>query len=286
MTSELTIPKSLLLEVTAKCNYHCPWCYCVWHEASGQKPPNLPARTWRRIIQAALQCGVQELTFTGGEATLRPDWKELLAFARQCSPTLRLALFTNGSRLTEADLQFCKNHQIYLSVSLQGLRTYAMMTGTRRTYRKTIELLVRLQDIHWPASVGITANRTNLFELADICGAAMLAGASCIQVNAMMLEGKARSRTDLALCLSEWNQAKEAIRERYPDYRNLFFSDETLCHCRFQPDSLKEWDLQKPRNCPAGTAFGVINPQGYYRRCLHTTERIVHWNQLLQENLP
>ena len=279
---DLGIPKSLLLEVTAKCNYHCPWCYCVWHECPEQALPNLPTRTWRQIIQSALKCGIQGMTFTGGEATLRSDWRELLAFARQCSPTLRLSLFSNGSRLTEEDLLLCKELQVYLSISLQGLRTYATMTGTRRTYMKTIELLVHAQEIHWPASVSITANRTNLFELPDICGAAMLAGASNIQVNAMMLEGKARNRTDLALCHSEWEQIKVTIRERYPDYKRIIYSDETLCHCRFQPDYLKTWDLQTPRDCPAGTAFGVIDPQGYYRRCLHTTKRIGHWKQLLQ----
>ena len=242
---------------------------------------NLPSRTWRKIIQAALQQGVQGMTFTGGEATLRSDWRELLAFARQCSSKLCLALFTNGSRLTEDDLRFCKEQQVHLSISLQGLRTYAVMTGTRRTYRKTIELLVHLHEIQWPADVSITANRTNLFELPDVCGAAMLAGASGIQVNAMMREGKARNRTDLALCRPEWESVKQTIRDRYPDYHQIHFSDETLCHCRFQPNHLKAWDLQTVHECPADTVFGVVDPQGYYRRCLHTTERLAHWKQLL-----
>ena len=278
---EYGIPKSLLLEVTAKCNYHCPWCYCVWHEHPEQTMPNLPTGIWRKIIQAASRCGVRDLTFTGGEATLRPDWRDLLAFARQCSSKLRLALFSNGSRLTEEDVRFCREQGVFLSISLQGLRTYAEMTGTRRTYRRTIELLVHAREIQWPAAVSITANRTNLFELPDICGAAMLAGASGIQVNAMMLEGKARNRTDLALCRQDWERVKESLRERYPHYKRIYYSDETLCHCRFQPASLKAWDLQKSQECFAGTAFGVIDPQGYYRRCLHTTERIIHWKQLL-----
>lgn len=275
------IPPELLLEVTSKCNYHCPWCYCVWHEIPSAAMRDLSGKSWKKIIQQALNCDVRALMFTGGEVTMRHDWHQLLSLARECSDSVVLSLFTNGSRFTLDDLQFCKKLQVYLTTSLQGLREYREMTGTRRSYRKTIELLVAAKEIGWPASASITVNKVNLHELADICGAAILSGASSIQVNAMMLEGKARNRTDLALNLQEWNLAKKSISELYSDYKSFIFSDETLCHCRIQPESLKPWNLDESRDCPAGTAFGVINPQGYYRKCLHTPEIICHWTQLL-----
>lgn len=281
-TTPTTIPPTLLLEVTTRCNYHCPWCYCVWHECPEKTPRNLPDRTWRQIIQAAIRNGVSDLMFTGGEVTMRPDWQDLLAFARQCSPDAQLSIFTNGSRFTDNDLQFCHKQQIAISTSLQGLRTYSSMTGTRRTYRHTIELLVRACEINWPAAVSITANQTNLAELPDICGAAILAGASTIQVNAMMLEGKARNRTDLALSPEDWTRVQQSIREAYPEYQSLVFLGETLCHCRFQPAALQQWNLEDSNDCTAGKSFGVINPQGFYRRCLHTPETICHWTQLLK----
>lgn len=36
-------PHHMTLELTAKCNFRCPYCYCVWHERPELAKPELAA---------------------------------------------------------------------------------------------------------------------------------------------------------------------------------------------------------------------------------------------------
>ena len=36
-------PHHMTLELTAKCNFRCPYCYCVWHERPELAKPELDA---------------------------------------------------------------------------------------------------------------------------------------------------------------------------------------------------------------------------------------------------
>ena len=104
----LQLPSHIILEVTSRCNFHCPFCYCVWHEFPELAKPELDTMAWEDILRECTARGIQDFLFTGGEATLRQDIWHLMEFARNLMPSARLALFTNGSRMTEDKLLWCK----------------------------------------------------------------------------------------------------------------------------------------------------------------------------------
>ena len=60
-------PHHMTLELTAKCNFRCPYCYCVWHERPELAKPELDAAGWKRIIDKCAADGVDEILFTGGK---------------------------------------------------------------------------------------------------------------------------------------------------------------------------------------------------------------------------
>ena len=271
-------PSQLILEIDSRCNYRCPWCYCVWHERNASVPRNLPLTQWRKIIAAAAADGVKSLLFTGGEATLRRGWMELLAWTRKLLPEGELALFTNGSRLGETELRFCKKHKIRLSVSLPGLRTYGAMTGTRRSYRPLLKLLLRAAELRWPASVSVTVNKVNYDEAPDIFSAVQICGAESIQLNAMMLGGRAKSMTDRALTQEQWHDLKERVA-RLPGKVPYCFCGETSCQCEPDAAARRQWELDPPSECPAGKSFAVIAPDGMCRKCLHHSAILGHWRR-------
>ena len=271
----LQLPPHLILEVTTRCNYHCPFCYCVWHEFPELAKPELDTAAWEDILRECAARGVNDILCTGGEATLRQDIWHLMDFARGLMPSGRLALFTNGSRMTEDKLLWCKEKKIELSTSLQGLKTYGMQTGTRRTFAKTLSFITRAAELEWPANVSITVNKVNRHEIADMVAAAVLSRAKSIQIGAVMLEGKARNHPELAFSHDEWEAVKAEINALPKGGVSRWFVNEMLCECRLQPKELvKAFGNNESRPCTAGKTFGVIGPSGYFRKCLHTVENI------------
>ena len=187
-------------------------------------------------------------------------------------PEARLSLFTNASRLDERLLRKFKRRRVHLATSLQGLRTYAEMTGTRRSFRRLLAVVARAAELKWPIAVSITVTRANMSEAADIFAAAALSGAKSIQLGPMMAGGRARTRPDLMITRGEWESVKESIRS-LPDGRVPYtFCDEFICECRTDlPDALREkWRDPNHKPCPAGRDFGTIGPNGRYRTCLHS----------------
>ena len=265
-------PKELVFELTARCNYHCPFCCCVWHEDPSLAEPERDTAFWRKQIRRCAQEGTKRILFSGGEVLMRDDCKELFRFAREELPEASLELFTNGSRLTEGILNFCKKYEIRLAITLLGVRlqTHREMTGTYRTCRRTLEWISRGAEIGWNFSVGMTATRENASEFGDMFAAAVLAGARFIQMGAMRPEGRGRECPGLALTPAEWERVKEEIRS-LPDARVPYeFCDEMVCTCRPQPERLlKKFGAARQEPCAAGREFGVIGPNGRYRKCLH-----------------
>ena len=129
----LSLFSSAALELTARCNYRCPFCYCIWHEQEEQ-PAEINSAEWKRIIDALAGAEVWQITFTGGEPLLKEGLEEILEYAAGCNRFKTISIYTNASRLSVPFLKQLKNWNINLNVSLQGLRTYGQSTGTRRTF--------------------------------------------------------------------------------------------------------------------------------------------------------
>ena len=267
------LPKHLIFELTAKCNYRCPFCYCVWHEFPELAEPERDTAFWLSVLDRCAEHGIDDIQFTGGEALLRPDLRKILTYARKRQPDAALGLFTNTSLMTEEFLHFCRRKKIRLSTSLQGLSTHGAMTGTRRKCFRTLEWIARASELHWPMSVSLTATRANRREFADMYCAAALSGAQAIQLGAMMPEGRGRKKLELALTPSEWEELKSEIRALPNHGVSYAFCDEVICECRPQPEEiLKKFHSPKTSPCRAGIDFGVIGPNGKFRKCLHTVE--------------
>lgn len=80
------------------CNQKCIHCY-----AAGQlhaEESELSTAEWKQIIDKCREAGIPQLTFTGGEPTMRPDLVKLIDYARWFVTRLN----TNGIRLTP---EFC-----------------------------------------------------------------------------------------------------------------------------------------------------------------------------------
>lgn len=87
-------PLSAMIEIADRCNEVCVHCYQV----QGQKG-EMTTEQLHRVMDELASMGVLFLTLSGGEPTLRPDFLDLVAYARKLRFAVRV--FTNGLTMTE-----------------------------------------------------------------------------------------------------------------------------------------------------------------------------------------
>lgn len=93
----------VLLEVTSRCNQHCPVCYA----RSGAPGEDIPVDTIHKWLETLVEAGGGfNIQFSGGEPTLRDDLPELIRLARNMGFGY-IQLNTNGLRLA-ADHSFAR----------------------------------------------------------------------------------------------------------------------------------------------------------------------------------
>jgi uncharacterized protein len=111
---------TLIYKLTDKCNYRCTYCY----DRSVARPKNAQRRNTaiRQMLDRTLPERPVSLLFHGGEPMLEFDEiRELVIAYRRYSPhRLRFSLQTNLSHMTQAKLDFLVEHNIGISVSLDG----------------------------------------------------------------------------------------------------------------------------------------------------------------------
>lgn len=81
------------------CNNRCLHCYAAGQKYSECK--ELPTEAWKKILDKMFDARVTQITFTGGEPTLRKDLPELIKYARYFITRVN----TNGIMLTK---YYCK----------------------------------------------------------------------------------------------------------------------------------------------------------------------------------
>ena len=76
------------------CNQKCVHCYAAGQKLSDEE--ELSTAEWKRVLDICRAAGIPQVTFTGGEPTMREDLCELISYARWFISRLN----TNGIRLT------------------------------------------------------------------------------------------------------------------------------------------------------------------------------------------
>lgn len=89
-------PYRMDLAITYRCNNECAHCY----NARARDYPELTTAEWKYILETLRAIGVPHVVFTGGEATLREDLPQLIAYAVELG--LITGLNTNARRLADA----------------------------------------------------------------------------------------------------------------------------------------------------------------------------------------
>ncbi len=167
MIAAIAPPRSLLCELTYRCNLQCPYCYNPLD--LGRPKDEMSGDEWVTVIDQACDLGVVQIGFSGGEPTLRP--KELVAMTKRA--TARGAytnLITQGTFLDDSllnDLLDAGLAHVQISIQAPEKDLAATIAGTD-VHEKKIETLRRVAERDVALTLNCVLHKLNHDSLPDV----------------------------------------------------------------------------------------------------------------------
>ncbi len=147
---------TILVEVTNACNLACPVCYS---DAKGDR--KMPLETFKRYITklAEEKGGLDSVQLTGGEATIHPEFWEMMAFLYASDAIKKIYIPTNGielarEKMSERLLPFRSKVMVLLQFDGTREPTRQLRAATLENVRDA--LLERLDQLGIPMQLTMT----------------------------------------------------------------------------------------------------------------------------------
>jgi len=248
--------RELYLHITRACNLRCKHCYI---EAGNPLEGELTTDELVKLVDEFAQLGGERLIITGGEPLLRREaLYEVFKKAKEVG-IKHVFMETNGTLISDRDIDVFKKYDIELGVSLDGAvkETNDYIRG-EGCYKKSTDAIRRLVCAGVKTKIGFTLMRPNINEADKIVLLAKDLGVDSISIKALLEMGRASTNKDLMLnfkevysaMLSIWKKAREfGISTEFEDQlRNL--------------EELSRRDV-----CGAGRGILSVSSDGYVYPC-------------------
>jgi radical SAM protein with 4Fe4S-binding SPASM domain len=222
--------------ITYRCNLKCSFCYagcnCTTNPVGSDREMSVPElqEVLRKIYR---QAKVPSVSFTGGEATLRPELPDLVKYAKDLG--MRVNLITNGTRMTPdlAD-RLAGAGLDSAQVSLEGVtaRVHEKVTSIPGSFEKTLAAVRNLDAAGVLVHTNTTINQDNLEECREVPGFVKWAlGRRKFSMNLVVPTGSAAMNERLVVKYSQVGLHLEAIlRESvYHDVEFMWYSPTPMC---------------------------------------------------------
>lgn len=151
--------KSAHWSITGKCNYKCRHCYLSSPHA---KFGELSYDSCIKIIEQLSDCGIMNLSITGGEPFVRNDFWKIIdtILAKEINIT---EIYTNGSFINNKILdQFHKrNIKPEFSISFDGVNCHDWLRGVNGSEKVAINALKLLNESGFTTTVEMALHKNN-----------------------------------------------------------------------------------------------------------------------------
>jgi SynChlorMet cassette radical SAM/SPASM protein ScmE len=160
-------PRSLDIEITARCNLRCRYCYFFNNPAVEYR--DLPTDEWLKFFDELGSLGVMKVTLAGGEPFIREDLPELLeGIVRN---RMRFSFLSNGALIGDeiASVLARSGRCEYVQVSVDGssAEVHDSCRG-KGSFDGAIRGIRTLQRHRIYVAVRVTIHRNNVHDLENI----------------------------------------------------------------------------------------------------------------------
>jgi len=221
----------IVIELTNRCNLSCRHCYDERHAATG----DLPLEIIEKILCEGKNCGIEQLSFTGGEPTIHRRFKEIIQ--RVSDAGYRFSFVSNGVSFPQIYPLLLKHRRWFLGVtfSLDGAReeTHDGLRG-KGSYRGVMRAasICIFKELPFTLNMVLTAQNRN--EIGEMVWLAERLGSGGVRFGHLMPTPEtALRKLDLT-----------------PDERREV--------------EAKIWGLKKSASIPIGMAPGYFNERPFF----------------------
>jgi radical SAM protein with 4Fe4S-binding SPASM domain len=180
-------PYRMDLALTYRCNNDCAHCY----NARERNFPELSTQQWFAVLDKCFDLGIPHIVFTGGEATLRDDLPELIAYAE--SKGQITGLNTNARRMM--DERFVQKlvdaglDHVQITVESCDEQIHDEMMRLKGAFKQTIQGLKNALATDLYVMTNTTMLRSNVHKIPDTLDFLANIGVPTIGLNALIYSG-------------------------------------------------------------------------------------------------
>ena len=146
----------IVIELTNRCNLSCGHCFDERHAATG----DLPIGIMEKVLREAKGCGIEQVSFTGGEPTIHRRFREIIARAAEAG--YQFSFVSNGASFPQLYPLLLRHRLSFAGVtfSLDGAleQTHDQLRGSG-SYRQVMRAasICVVKDLPFSLNMVLTA---------------------------------------------------------------------------------------------------------------------------------
>jgi radical SAM protein with 4Fe4S-binding SPASM domain len=263
--------RSVIFEVTQRCNHDCLHCYNVWKNRAPYPMGELGTTGTIALLSRVLdETGASLVTLTGGEPLVRPDLDVLVDFLTGRGVTVNL--ITNGTLLDEARIARLAGRVSLYEVPLlaDSARLHDRLSGAPGAFDRVTMAVADLKAAGQRVVGVFVATALNLPAWTGVVDLAMALGLDGLMFNRFNPGG--RGFDNLGILMPD----PDALADALDHARDLSARYDLPISCSIpMPPCLfdtRRWPGLGFGACAAGTdrAYYTLDPAGNLRPCNHS----------------
>ncbi len=151
------------LELTEQCNLCCVHCYSSSGKPIQNCKTNLTIKEYRILLNDIYKLGFRTIQFIGGEPFMRRKLLRCVANNAREKGFHMIEIFSNGTMISNADLQWMKKNELNLAVSIYGSSSsvHDCITGRDGSWLLTVGTIQKAVGLGIPVRVAMVVMRQN-----------------------------------------------------------------------------------------------------------------------------
>ena len=275
----IPLPKSVVLELTYRCNHQCKFCSCPWYAPNGHYPcgQELDLNQWKCAISRLYDLGVDTFSISGGECLLKDCLSDILLYIKEESwkrgKPDGIVLISNGLLMNLDYLKLFRYCNVHLSMSLPGFETFEEHTGVDNA-EGVLRWFQIAHSLGMDTTLNVTVTKKNYHELFETLSLGLLNGASSVLINRFLPGGRGlKYLQELSLDGEELNGMLETTEEVLTLSNRYGQTGTEIPLCAIK-SPMKYKRISFGTKCAAAKDFFVIDPAGQIRTCNHSPRTV------------